>query len=317
MFGLSFHTSTLILIVFEILLLSFQVISYAARYQDKSRLRFLILIIAFLQFNILNGLMPNDELAFNYLAQNIIVYISAIALASYYFYYLINELELSQLKLYNVKVLVISLISSFVLLFFGTYFITGDFILARKVYIIIPILISFYFCFQTIDFLLKKWRALKNKKTPYGSIILAGNVGIIFMASMPITDYFDKTRDQAFSIFLINICLIATFFAYIKNYLYQSKLEYEFLKNIGYEKAIDSEEKNRIKSMFKDYRLTARELDIAMLMLEGKSYKEIANHMFLVPKTISKHASNIFKKTNCAKKTEFLERFTNLTDESV
>ena len=309
MFGLSFNTSTLVLIVFEMLLLSFQVINSAARWQDQSRFRFLLLILAFLQYNILNGLMPNDNIPVNYMAQNIIVYISAFALASYYFYYLIKELELSQLKIYNVKVLILSLVSSFILLFFGTYLVTGDFIMSRKVFIIIPILISFYFCYQTVDFLIKKWRALKNKNSPYGSIIVAGNIGVVFMATMPITDYFDETRDHAVSIFLVNISLIVTCFAYIKNFLYQAKLEYEFLSKIGYKKSSDLEEIQDVNVMFKEYNLTSKELDVALMMLQGKSYKEIADKMFLVPKTVSKHASNIFKKTKCSKKTEFLDRF--------
>lgn len=306
MFGIDFTTSTFILIIFETLLLSFQLINYLSRVQDKSRFRFLILIIAFLQYNILSNIMPSRDLDIPYMLQNIIDYCSAFFLASYYLYYLIKELELTQLGIYSVKVLIISLCGSFVVLFFSTYFITGDFELSRKVFIIIPILISFYFCYQTVDFLIKKWKALKNKKTPYASVIVAGNIGIIFIATMPITDYFGVKN---LNLLFVNVSLIVTFYAYMKNYFYQSKLEYDFLVKIGFDEQINKSEKEDIKTKFKQYNLTSKELDVALLILQGKSYKEIADHMFLVPKTISKHASNIFKKTNCSKKTEFIEVF--------
>ncbi len=309
MFGFEYNVSTLVLIIFEFLLLFFQGFNYAARFQEKSRLRFLILIIGFLQFNILSGIMPDPEIAINLFIQNIIVYLSAIMLASYYFYYLVKELELPQLKIYNVKVLVVALFSSFVLLFFTTFLLSGNFNLSRKVFIIIPILISFYFCYQTVEFLIKKWRALKNKKTPYGTIIVAGNIGIVFMATMPVTDYFDENLDQELNIFLVNMSLVATFYAYIKNYIYRSKLEYEFLVNIGYNQKSNTTDKEVIRTKFKKYNLTSKELDVALMMLQGKSYKEIADYMFVVPKTVSKHASNIFKKTECSKKSEFISSF--------
>ena len=55
--------------------------------------------------------------------------------------------------------------------------------------------------------------------------------------------------------------------------------------------------------------LTAREIEIAMSILDKKSYNEIGEEYFIAEKTASKHASNIFKKTGVKSRKEFIERF--------
>ena len=55
--------------------------------------------------------------------------------------------------------------------------------------------------------------------------------------------------------------------------------------------------------------LTGREIEIAMEILDRRSYKTIGEEYFIAEKTVSKHASNIFKKTGVKNKTEFLERY--------
>ena len=55
--------------------------------------------------------------------------------------------------------------------------------------------------------------------------------------------------------------------------------------------------------------LTGRQIEIAMEILDRRSYKAIGEEYFIAEKTVSKHASNIFKKTGVKNKTEFLERY--------
>ncbi|MCR9065586.1 MAG: helix-turn-helix transcriptional regulator [Cytophagales bacterium] len=55
--------------------------------------------------------------------------------------------------------------------------------------------------------------------------------------------------------------------------------------------------------------LTRREMEIAVSILSKESYKEIGEDFFIAERTVSKHASNIFKKTGVNNKTEFLNRF--------
>ncbi len=43
--------------------------------------------------------------------------------------------------------------------------------------------------------------------------------------------------------------------------------------------------------------LTAREVEVIRLLASGQSNKEIADQLFLSPKTVARHLSNIFAKT--------------------
>ncbi|GFZ81602.1 hypothetical protein GCM10011531_09810 [Aquaticitalea lipolytica] len=55
--------------------------------------------------------------------------------------------------------------------------------------------------------------------------------------------------------------------------------------------------------------LTRREIEIALCILNNVSYKKIAQELFIAESTVSKHASNIFKKTGVKNKRQFISRF--------
>nr|WP_293296858.1 LuxR C-terminal-related transcriptional regulator [Allomuricauda sp.] len=55
--------------------------------------------------------------------------------------------------------------------------------------------------------------------------------------------------------------------------------------------------------------LTRREIEIALGILGNLNYKKIAEDLFIAESTVSKHASNIFKKTGVKNKRQFISRF--------
>ncbi|WP_244156161.1 response regulator transcription factor [Maribacter ulvicola] len=55
--------------------------------------------------------------------------------------------------------------------------------------------------------------------------------------------------------------------------------------------------------------LTRREIEVALSILSNLSYKNIAKDLSIAESTVSKHASNIFKKTGVKNRREFLKRF--------
>ena len=55
--------------------------------------------------------------------------------------------------------------------------------------------------------------------------------------------------------------------------------------------------------------LTRREIEVSLSILSNLTYKEIAKDLFIAESTVSKHASNIFKKTGVKNKRQFLTRF--------
>ncbi|MCF2496749.1 helix-turn-helix transcriptional regulator [Dyadobacter sp. CY357] len=54
--------------------------------------------------------------------------------------------------------------------------------------------------------------------------------------------------------------------------------------------------------------LTAREKEIVRLIKVGKTYKVIADELFISERTVSKHVQNIFEKLGVSSRLELLNR---------
>tara|TARA_B110000211_G_C13980335_1_gene509071 strand:- start:616 stop:825 length:210 start_codon:yes stop_codon:yes gene_type:complete len=57
--------------------------------------------------------------------------------------------------------------------------------------------------------------------------------------------------------------------------------------------------------------LTKKELEVANYILQDMLYKDIADKMFIVEKTVGKHASNIYKKVKIENQNSFIEKYSN------
>ena len=56
------------------------------------------------------------------------------------------------------------------------------------------------------------------------------------------------------------------------------------------------------------YNLTTREVDIARLICEGHSYKEIGDSLFIAERTVKKHVQNIFEKASVSNKVQLINK---------
>jgi hypothetical protein len=150
MLGTEIKPTTFVFICIELIVLFFQLPNYLSRRQDQSRLRFLMLILAFIFYNVCSGLFPDDRFPIHILVQSILAFGSGILLVSYYFYYLIKEQKISPEKRFNAKVLSWSLILSVIIGFVLTYFFTKNSELAKKNLMVLTVLVSIYFCMNTV-----------------------------------------------------------------------------------------------------------------------------------------------------------------------
>lgn len=265
---------------------------------NRANWRFLFLISLFVFYNICSGLFPDRNIhSINLFIQNVLAFGSGIILACYYFYFLVKEIEITQRKFFNIKFLFVTLVSSFLLLYVLTYFFYSDFKIARKVFIVPPVLIALYFCINTIREI-----RIKSSQTSiqglYRSLNIAGKLGITFMATMPIVvsigDY------QLINNGLVNISFFLIWFSYYTLLLVQAKNERE----------LNDCKTNKVdKICITEIGLTPRELEVAAYILKGENYNDLAERMFISHKTVSKHASNIFKKAECCNREEFLVKF--------
>lgn len=288
-----FLTFLFLIIQFVLVFIHFGVI--ISRPYSKANWRFLLLVLLFINYSICSGFLPDENISFiSLFVQNILAYGSGIFLAVYYYYFLVKEIEIEQRNFFNVKFLLLSLIISFGVLYITTYILYQDFNLARSIFIVASVIIALYFCFNTIRGI-KKLSLSSSVKSSYKCLNFAGKLGITFMATMPIVaaigDY------QLINIGLVNISFLLIVVAYYTLVILQAKNE-RVLKNDF-----------KVSQSLEYFNLTPRELEVAGFILKGVSFLEIAEKMFISKNTVSKHASNIYKKVECSNKEEFLIRF--------
>lgn len=79
--------------------------------------------------------------------------------------------------------------------------------------------------------------------------------------------------------------------------------------NLALNKFAELESKTEKNSINFLHQFTDREVEIIRLLAAGKSSAEISDILFISRQTVSKHRSNILKKSNCKSSAELLHKF--------
>ncbi|MCH5597947.1 helix-turn-helix transcriptional regulator [Niabella ginsengisoli] len=83
-------------------------------------------------------------------------------------------------------------------------------------------------------------------------------------------------------------------------------LQVEVDKRTSEIERLSKEERFKIKC--KQFSLTQREKEIALLVLIGNTYKQVAEQLYITERTVAKHIQNIFEKVNASNKTEMCNK---------
>ena len=200
----------------------------------------------------------------------------------------------------SVKNLALITVSGFITLYLVPYFLTSSLHTSKLLFTIPYSILAFIF-------LIIFYRRISNPANPNRFIIRRNRLSTIALSAIALLPICTAIGDYQWITFTVMNC---AFFAItgieIDRHLY-------FLEN-----------KNKMFEIFSFYRenkekliqpkliyqsLTRREIEIAISILSRNTYKEIGQSFFIAERTVSKHASNIFKKTGVKNKTEFLSRF--------
>lgn len=300
MFGTSIHWTTFFYLLIDtvIVLLTF----YFSRRNTRSSLRrFLYLGILFITNNATGGFLPIDNFPGPFILQYIITYGVAIALCVYIVYYLYKEYDIVVLKFNSsIKNLAFLASGSYVVLFLMPYFLTDSLDAARFLFTIPISIIAFVF-------LIIFYRRISNPSNPNAFILRRNKLSMVSVASIALLPICTVIGDYQWITFTVmNLAFFAITAIEVDRYLY-------FIENNTrmYEvfalKIKQREESVERKIIYED--LTRREIEVALSILSNLSYKKIAEELFIAESTVSKHASNIFKKTGVKNRREFLKRF--------
>ncbi|PHQ27667.1 helix-turn-helix transcriptional regulator [Leeuwenhoekiella nanhaiensis] len=300
MFGTSIHWTTFFYLLIDTFIVLLTL--YFSRKKTRSSLRrFLYLGILFIAYNATGGFLPVENFPGPFILQYIITYGVAIALCVYIVYYLYKEYDIVVLKFNSsIRNLAILASVSFVVLFLIPYFLTDSLKSARFLFTIPISIIAFIFLFIF-------YRRIANPSNPNTFIVRRNKLSMVSVASIALLPICTVIGDYQWITFTVmNLAFFAITAIEADRYLYFIENNNRMYEVFALKKKQRDESVER-KIIYED--LTRREIEVALSILSNLSYKNIAKDLFIAESTVSKHASNIFKKTGVKNRREFLKRF--------
>ena len=300
MFGTSIHWTTFFYLLIDTFIVLLTL--YFSRKKTRSSLRrFLYLGILFVAYNATGGFLPIDDFPGPFILQYIITYGVAIALCVYIVYYLYKEYDIVVLKFNSsIRNLAILASVSFVVLFLIPYFLTDSLNSARFLFTIPISAVAFVFLFIF-------YRRISNPSNPNPFIVRRNKLSMVSVASIALLPICTVIGDYQWITFTVmNLAFFAITAIEADRYLYFIENNNRMYEVFALKKK-QRDESVEHKIIYED--LTRREIEVALSILSNLSYRNIAKDLFIAESTVSKHASNIFKKTGVKNRREFLKRF--------
>jgi DNA-binding CsgD family transcriptional regulator len=309
MFGSEMKLITFVIIIIECFI-AFNFIFSSFQFPENEGIkRFVKLTICMLCYNFFSGIFPDYDIQWvPMIFQHIISYAVGIIAALYYVNYLYSEYDINEYKLLSVKSLLIAIVLSFIVFFIVPLVITSDLILSKKLFIYIPIAIGIYFLARVGGNLYNLYNIeVDFNEKHYRLRIISVFLALLSIVAMPIIVSFGDY--QTIELLAVNFGFLVLTFILLRDLVFQEKKRTSFLKKMGYIAGQDTNQNISIIKKFNDFELTQREIEIGSLILENKTYKKISDTLFIAEGTVSKHASNIYKKTNARNKDNFICSF--------
>ncbi|SIQ13863.1 regulatory protein, luxR family [Maribacter ulvicola] len=300
MFGTSLHWTTFFYLLIDILIVLLTLYFSKKRVRTSFK-RFLILGLLFITYNLTGGLLPYDSFPGPLILQYIITYGVAMTLCVFIIYYLYKEYDIVVLKFNSsIRNLAIFTTSSYIILFLVPYFLTNSLILARLLFTI-PISVAI------IIFLFIFYNRISNPRNANAFILRRNKLSMISVGCIALLPICTAIGDyQWFTFSVMNMAFFAITAIEIDRYLFFIENNTRMYEVFAFQKKQRDSTVQR-KIIYED--LTRREIEVALSILSNLSYKNIAKDLSIAESTVSKHASNIFKKTGVKNRREFLKRF--------
>ncbi|MBP2831814.1 helix-turn-helix transcriptional regulator [Aquimarina sp. U1-2] len=300
MFGTTIHWTTFFYLLIDVFIVLFAILKGSQLKQGSIR-RYINLGGLFIAYNLSGGFLPITNFPGPLILQYIINYGIAIWLCVYMAYYLYMEFDIVMTTAYlSIKKIILLMAGSFVFLYLLPFYITNSITIARACFTIPVAGMAFYFLWAFREHVKRIPKTNSFMVRRYQLSMLCA-VSIVLL---PVLTLFGDYQWLTFTV--MNSAFYAITAIEIDRYLY-------FLENRNKLYGVFSLQKGNTgksygtKLVYEN--LTRREIEIAISILSRRSYKEIGENFYIAERTVSKHASNIFKKTGVKNRTEFLKKF--------
>ncbi|RYH75866.1 LuxR family transcriptional regulator [Flavobacteriaceae bacterium 144Ye] len=300
MFETSIHWTTFFYLLLDTVIVLFT-LYYSTRKYSSGYKRFLYLGLLFITYNLTGGFLPVENSPGPFILQYIITYGVAIALCVYIVYYLYKEYDIVVLK-YNssIRNLAILASGSFIILFLVPYYYTYSLKFSRLLFTIPISILAFIFLGMFYE-------RISNPNNPNEYILRRNKLSMISVASIALLPVLTFIGDYQWLTFTVmNVSFYAITIIEIDRHIYflENKTKMYEVFAMSKEQAINSAD---AKIIYEN--LTRREIEITLSILENLTYKQIAKDLFIAESTVSKHASNIYKKTGVKNRRQFINRY--------
>lgn len=227
--GTEMHIVTFIFSAIECILLLFQLTFFLSRPNDKSRLRYLILLILLIFYNLTSGFFPDNRIGIPVTLQNILAYGSGFIMASYFPYYLYKAFGLTSLRFHALYGIFIFLILPYILFFIVAYLFNDNLDWSRRYGLIIPFFYSISLLWAITKAVVKKFKEgiAKNELLE----VLGVYAAVVPWASLTVVVYYDMGQPIEASV--TNIGFLVVTFIYIRRMIYAHRLEYLQLQQLN------------------------------------------------------------------------------------
>lgn len=266
----------------------------------KYRKKFLTLVGTVIYFNVAFGLFPDENIPIPMALQFVIDYSGGITACGYLFYFIKTEYPIIDSNAFKPKFLVITLILGFVCGFLPVYLYNQDVYLATLVFVLSPLLAGIY-----IIYLAGRFTFYKQTKIYRGYLYC--NLESIFclfallcMLGLGISLLFGNY--QLSEGICVNLSLYFTYGILVVNHLHNGLIDYPTNRENKFQSPDD------VLDKFKEFGLTKREEEVLneFIINPETTHECIAEKLYISPKTVSKHVSNLYKKMNIGTKEELL-----------
>ena len=300
MFGTSIHWTTFFYLLLDSIIVIIAIFQNI-KIKHLSHRRYIILGCLYVAYNLTGGFLPTNKFLQPLILQYIITYGVAIALCIYLIYYLYKDYDIVFLKNYfSIQNIAIMLSVSFIVLFLVPFLLTKSLDAARMLF---TIPVSF-FGFVFLGLFYKRISVINNPNSFFRRRKMLSTISLGCIVLLPILTVIGDYQWLTFTI--MNLAFYTITALEINRYLYFLRNQAELYRVIG----INSElNQDSVKTKIIFQNLTRREFEIALSILSATPYKKIAKDLFIAESTVSKHASNIFKKTGVKNRRQFLSRF--------
>lgn len=286
--------------VLQVFLIPVQLYSYLVLKIDKTRLRFLYLGVSIVSFNalwVLTKLYLDVPSQFS----SLILAYAGIFLVAHFYYYITKELGLHSKRFSTLSLLTLLILTE-LLRDSSLIAVSAEFAVYAK--------FLFFIVFQTIAIvygtrlLRLVFASTKQKRSPFEN---ASTIALSIAMFLPVIIFHVKVT-SLYNLMVNGIVLLIAI-AYFKHFIIKLKLEkriFNHSKDLGNNL---QEQFVRVPDTFFDYDLSSREREIAIYLLKGQSYEDIAKKLYRTPGAMRKQGSKVYQKAGVKNLDQFRKKF--------